>query len=656
MGRALFSLLFVGIVGTITATGPVLTAIESKAPPKIDGTISPGEWPDATKVGPMLDPVSGKVSPDPSDVWISYDKKSIYVAFYCHDRDPAQIRGREIIPNSRFQGEDTVNFSINTFGNNSFDQENEFTANVLGTQSENIAGGRTGKREWRGEWVAKTSRVADGWICEMSIPWTILNYPFKANAKMNVNFSRVIGRSLFEQRWANANQNPLPENMGTWTGVNPPEPPKPRTQFLTYTSPEVTAEGFQNRVGLDARYAFTPQFNGLMSLSPDFRNVEDVVAGIDFVRTERFLGERRPFFNEGGDFFDLTGQFAYGRMFYSRRIQEFDLGAKFYGQLNNRQKLGALYTNNFDGQKTAVVNFEQISTPVSGHKVFGTFEGGGKDNSSFGASMYTRKGTVGFDAGFSAEKDGGSKTDTAGTAAVSYQRPNVFAIARYSWVTPEFNPSLGFIPWTDRRGGYVYLTASNEFRKGPVRSGSFNMSSTEFRTYDGDIQEGGWDSSAALEFRNDMQVNFGRSRYRYFGSLDDTAWIGLNFNISNRFKRFGVGYQEGTLSDQPSRQFDFGSSFRIGKNLDLSLRKTILRQAAGLANETLTQQTIGTLAYQMSPADLVSSRFVWNGDNLNAYFSFRHTGFAGTDYYLIVGDPNSPTTVNRLAAKIVWSF
>jgi hypothetical protein len=270
--------------------------------------------------------------------------------------------------------------------------------------------------------------------------------------------------------------------------------------------------------------------------------------------------------------------------------------------------------------------------------------------------MYTRKDTIGFDAGFSAEKDGGSKTDTAGTAALSYQRPNIFAIARCSWVTPEFNPSLAFIPWTDRRGGYAYLTASNEFRKGPIRSGVFNASSSEFRTYKGDLQEGGWDSSAASEFRNDMQINFGRSRYRYFGSLDDTAWLGLNFNISNRFKRFGVGYQEGTLSDQPSRQFDFGSSFRVGKNLDLSLRNTILTQSAGLPTETVTRQTVGTLAYQMSPADLISSRFVWNGDNLNAYLSFRHTGFAGTDYYLILGDPNAPTTSNRLAAKIVWSF
>ncbi len=637
-------------------SGPNLTSVEVKVPPKIDGTITAGEWPEAAKVGQLLDTVTGKIAPDPTDVWFAYDQANLYVAFYCHDREPDKIRAREIIPNSRFQGEDTVEFSINTFGNNSFDQESSFTVNALGTLTESIAGGRSAKREWRGEWNAKVSRVPDGWICEMSIPWTILNYPSKKNAKMNVNFSRVIGRSLFEQRWANANQNPLPELMGTWTGVNPPEPPKPRTQFLAYSAPEVTKDSFQNRVGLDAKYAFTPQLNGLMCLSPDFRNFEDVVAGIDFVRTERFLGERRPFFNEGGDFFGLTDGFAYGQMFYSRRIGAFDVGAKYYGQIDNRQRIGALYTSNFSGQKAAVINYERISTPVSGWKVFGTFEDASRANSALGTSMWTRKGTIGFDAGFSIEKDGSQKVDSAGTAALSYQRPSIFAIARYSWVSPDFNPSLAFIPWTNRRGGYVYVNGFREYRKGAIRDNGFNMSASEQRTYQGELQEGGWDFNSWQNFRNDINLNFGRSRYTYFGALDDTAWVGLNFNISNRFKRYGIGYQEGVIGGNPSRQFDLGGSVRVVNNLDLSLHKTILRLNAGLPTESITEQLVTTAAYQLSPADLLSTRVVWNGSLSNAYLSYRHAGVAGTEYYLILGDPNAQTSQSRLAAKVIWSF
>lgn len=90
--------------------------------------------------------------------------------------------------------------------------------------------------------------------------------------------------------------------------------------------------------------------------------------------------------------------------------------------------------------------------------------------------------------------------------------------------------------------------------------------------------------------------------------------------------------------------------YRLVKNLDLTINKSV-RELAGTA-----RQTVGTLAYQISPQDLISSRYVMRGNNQNLFFSYRHAGFKGAEYYLIYGDPNALRTSNRISIKAVWAF
>ncbi|MBI1331994.1 MAG: hypothetical protein GC165_03850 [Armatimonadetes bacterium] len=640
------------LAGSTLADGqvPIVKAHRLDKAPTIDGKMNPGEWDEAFETSTFLDRATTKPPSDKTEAWIGYDRKGIYIAFYCHDSQPDKIVAREIIPNSKFDGEDWVEFDINPFGNRTFNQLCEFVVNARGTKSENFKGGRTDKREWRGDWKAATSRTSDGWVCEMEIPWPILNYPRKDRFNMDLNLIRGQGRSQIEQSWANARLNPLPEQQGIWEGVEPPTPPTAHVQYLAYSAPEVANGKFQNRVGLDARYAFTQSVTGVMSLAPDFKNIQDVVPGIDFVRTERNLDESRPFFNEGSGFFRLTDNFTYGSMFYSRRIADFDMGAKVYGQANPNLGFGALYTNKFDGEKAAVFNVKRTFSSTEGINLFGTVNADGNDNSSLGFGYNKRVGKIGFDVGAAMEKDNGTKADTAGSAAISYQGNGDFLMARYLWVTPEFNPSLAYIPWTDRRGGYIYGESNRQYRKGPIRETQYNFSTDQFRTYSGVLQENGFDTSFNVGLRNDMGVGFARVRYTYSGSLDDYWVYGIAFNTSNRFKKLSMNYLQGTQGDMPSKYYFVRGSYRVVNNLDLSIDKSV-QELGGT-----TRQTIATLAYQASPQDLLSSRFVMNGNDQNIYFSFRHAGFRGTEYYLIYGDPNAQRTSNRLSLKAVWAF
>lgn len=633
--------------GQLFPTAPA--KLLSKAP-LIDGNFSQAEWGEAFATGKLLDRITTQVPKDETECWIGYTKKAIYVAFVCTDSEPDKLIGREIIPNSEFRGEDHVLFSINAFGNRTFDNLSRFLVNLLGTQTENIAGGRAGKREWRGDWKARTSKTQTGWVCEMEIPWSILNYPDIEKLNMDINVVRIQGRTLFEQSWANVRQNPLPELQGVWEGVQPPKPPKPKVQFLGYSAPEVEKGVLKVRNGLDARYAFTPSFTGIASVSPDFRNIEDVIAGIDFVRTERFLGETRPFFTEGNDFFNLSSGFSYGGMFYSRRIGAFDAGTKFYGQYTPTIGVGALLTSGPNNEQNTVVNISKAFNAAENLNLFTTLSTKNNRNTATGFEYSRRRGLFGFSLGGSVEQSQNEDSDSAGSASIFYEGKNEFATARYTWVDPGFNPALAFIPWTNRRGGYVFANKFYQYRSGSFREFDAFLDVNEYRTYSGELQQGGWSTGANWATKKDVAFGFNRSRNTFFGSLDDTFGGYVVFNVSNRFKQFGFNYQDGIQNDRSSRFYGLNASYRVVNNLDVTVNQSVLEL------DGTDRQTISTIAYQLSPVDLVSSRIAVSDAGTNAYLSYRRTGSAGVDLFLILGDPNAVKTTNRISLKAVWAF
>ena len=169
---------------------PRMQGVRTVRPPTIDGVLSDGEWDGLAHAVGFVDPYTGKAPPDDTEIWLAYDDQAIFVAFRAHDSQPDKIVAREIQPGSvsgvggrggGFGGgstvrEDVLQFEIGPF-NTRQGGMNDFRVNPLGTTSENIAGGRSSKREFRGEWQAVATITEDGWVAEMRIPWAIMNLP-----------------------------------------------------------------------------------------------------------------------------------------------------------------------------------------------------------------------------------------------------------------------------------------------------------------------------------------------------------------------------------------------------------------------------------------------------------------------------------------------
>jgi hypothetical protein len=67
-------------------------------------------------------------------------------------------------------------------------------------------------------------------------------------------------------------------------------------------------------------------------------------------------------------------------------------------------------------------------------------------------------------------------------------------------------------------------------------------------------------------------------------------------------------------------------------------------------------QQILTLTYDFSPALSLGSRLIWQVDGVNMYFALRRSGYAGTNFFIILGDPNAVEFKRHLVAKVLRAF
>ncbi len=631
-----------------------IPAVKTATPPTIDGRLDDEAWRDAPVAKEFIDPYTGKPAADQTEAYILYDNTAIYVAFYCHDSQPEAIVAREIRPGSEFPGEDTVTFQIDPYFSRNWVNISAFIVNALGTQNERIAGGRAAKREWRGIWQAAVQRVPDGWTVEMRIPWQVLNYPSANGAvNMSINFKRDHARTRIDYFWSDVTPMRRPELMGVWQGVEPPKASNRKSlQIMSYLTPEWQDGGGQEvRAGLDVRYTPTPQITGVLSLLPDFRNIEGAVEGIEFSRSERFVEETRPFFMEGIRYFDLTEPYGIGRLFYSRRIEEFDAGLKVFGNLNSALSLGVLSTFRGERDRASVAHLRYSMGERGGWSVYGLLRRG-RDyphHDAYGVSGNVRFGNfrVGGKWIYAREADtGGVATDVT----LNYEVPRWFSGLRWMRIDPDFRASLGLIYFTDRQGLSWYTRYNNEIRRGPIREVETEVFLRDYTHCDGAPFEKGIRAAFDVTLRSDYRIGIEHEVATFEGTHDRVYRIGLRGNVSNRFRQWDLSYEFGQRSDKDIRFIRFGVTRRLFGKLDAGLNGSLLRF------DENRDQYIVTVSWEFDELRALSARLVHRDGNVNWYLAYRSAGGVGQDLYIIIGDPNAERFTERIALKWVWAM
>jgi hypothetical protein len=302
-----------GIRQNIRALEPVKTS----TPPVLDGSLDDEAWKTAALVDDVwvtYNPVNGSELPQRTLAYFAYDDENLYFAFYCFDTQPDRIK-TSLTKRDDIFNDDWVGLSLDTVGGRKYGYE--LFVNPSGIQGDIF---RTGEREdsstdW--VWFSAGKIVADGYIVEIRQPLKNIRYASGKDIRMGVLFWRQISRLGMSGSWPE--WAPGKGIGGSQAEIRIGELPQP---LVLEALPSITYSSGWNRLspsswsgadqtkglGIGIKYGITSSMVAEATLNPDFSQVEsDSLQVTVNQRYPIFYSEKRPFFMEAGNLFDLGG-------------------------------------------------------------------------------------------------------------------------------------------------------------------------------------------------------------------------------------------------------------------------------------------------------------------------------------------------------------
>ncbi|HYE13386.1 MAG TPA: DUF5916 domain-containing protein, partial [Pyrinomonadaceae bacterium] len=326
------------------------------AAPVIDGKLDDAVWKQAAVLKDFyqINPGDNVEPTAPTEVFIGYDSKHLYLAFRAYD-DPAKVRATVARRDNVF-GEDNVRVMLDTFD----DQRKAYVLgfNPLGVQQDGImTEGVTTDFSVDIVMESKGAITSDGYVVEVAVPFKSLRYEAGKGKNWGLHVWRNIDRNSDEiDSWVPIarDKSGTLNQAGKITGLE--EISAERTLELI---PSVTLSETGRRVraietpagrfindpltldpGLTAKLVASSAMTLDLAVNPDFAQVEaDSLVVTTNQRFPIFFAEKRPFFLEGIEIFKtpLTAV-------HTRSIVDPDIALKLTGK-RGRNTYGVMFAS-----------------------------------------------------------------------------------------------------------------------------------------------------------------------------------------------------------------------------------------------------------------------------------------------------------------------
>ena len=311
--------------------------------PKIDGFIEESEWSSILPINDFMqeDPLNMNDPSEQTEVFLTYDDESLYIAARLYDSEPDKIMSQLAPRDDWYNAFDEMAdwFSINIDSRHDHMSGYSFAVNASGVLSdEMVYHDEEFDNNWNAIWEAEVNIDDTGWTIEMEIPFS--NFPFYKNDELvwGLNFTRFIQRKYETISWVvfPLDVDGIVSQYGHLKGLENIYPPakfelKPynlisNTNFsdirlLDYENPLSHRTNFSNEpnynLGLDMQYRVNTNSKLTFTFNPDFGQVESDPADVNLTAYETYFEDRRPFFMNDIDIFETPIE-----IFYSRRIGE----------------------------------------------------------------------------------------------------------------------------------------------------------------------------------------------------------------------------------------------------------------------------------------------------------------------------------------------
>ncbi len=642
MLRALsLGLSLAAVAGSALATPIVIPAYRMPVPPVIDGVIHEGsEWKDVPSVSGLYDDLTGTRAKDGGTVWLAYDERYVYVAARMADSQPSQISARQYQTNVGMQGDDYVEVGLDVSGTGR--DFSTFEVNPKGATNILLAGGRAPKREWRGEFKAKSRITSAGWETEIQIPWKLKQLPAAGKRDLRFNLTRIVARSGRVYGLAFLTRGSV-VNMPVWKGVSVPLSPLDRSIKLlpyVYAGYDPSAPWIMNS-GLDLKTSLFRQVQLVGSINPDFRNVENQILSLDFTRFARLAGETRPFFLEGSNYISSP-------LFASQLIPRFDAGVSSYGKLNDKVSFGLLDAQRVGRENDLVVTAsDQIDATSSFRAGATNLDRAQHHNDAYFARYAKGSGPWLVSIGDSESQDTDHGHGDNASARALYSSAGLTGLVSVARVTPNFDPGLGFFPEVDYRGYRSFITYDRPAEHGIWSQAGVGAGYLVYQHADGSDYRRDANASAFGELRNGLDVYFNEDEAQFAGSNDHLASVGVSYPATNPYNNISTSYNWGR------EQGIYYSSASLSASLHPLSRLQVSASYQAVDYSGFNDQAILNLNWDMRRDSSIYGRLVKQGSDINGYLAFRRSGNLGAEYYLIIGDPNAPRFRPSVILKVV---
>lgn len=353
-GRVAHSVAFWGLLLSSLPGGWLLAEPAPKAEiqiprlssaPKIDGHLEE-IWEEAAVMDDFFEIEPGKNLPAKVSTvaYLAYDQDHLYLAVRCFDDEPQHIRAVLTDRDNVFD-DDFVMIFLDTF--NDQRRAYEFVVNPYGVQGDliRVEGSHEEDISFDAIWDSAGSKDEKGWTAEAAIPFKSLRFQ---NAEVQTwgifvlrNYPRD-SRYQFLSRAANyddpciiCQMDKLVGMEGVQAGRNLEIVPTLTAQYTEEPAAETDRVRRDVDAGVTVKYGVTPNVNLDFALNPDFSQVEADVDQLDVnVRSALFYPEKRPFFQEGRDYFRTHGSL---NLFHSRAIADPIGAGKVTGKIGGNQ-------------------------------------------------------------------------------------------------------------------------------------------------------------------------------------------------------------------------------------------------------------------------------------------------------------------------------
>ena len=329
---------------------------QTEQAPVIDGKLNDPVWTKSPSVSGFKTfvPDFGKEMSEKTMVYLAYDRENLYFAFRCFDKQPEKIKA-SVSNRDNIGADDWICINLDSFN----DQQSLYGlyVNPLGIQGDTRYAGGKEDRGFDTVWYSAGQIDSQGYTIEVQIPLKSIRFNHKKETTMGVIFERKVSRR---------------NEQGTFPALSP----KQSEAFLTQMMPmvfhnlkrytllevlpsftfhqthsreegELKRDKSETKPSLTLKYGLTSQLVLDGTINPDFSQIEADAGQVDVnLRYQLFYPEKRPFFLEGREYFNLAGNplsNSVQSVVHTRTIADPVMGLKLSGKFGRRNTLAAIY-------------------------------------------------------------------------------------------------------------------------------------------------------------------------------------------------------------------------------------------------------------------------------------------------------------------------